>query len=388
MTGATIVALAASVPWVVGPPLILWRARHTRSLDEEVSSPPEPAPLVSVIIPARDERHNIERCVRSVLGTTWPRLEVLVVDDHSGDGTGDLARAIAATDPRLRVLANPDLPDGWFGKQWACTTGASASRGEILLFTDADTTHAPDLIVRAVNAMDARDVDLLSVFGEQQLVTFWERVLQPMVFIMMVGRFGGTESINRSPRVRDKIANGQCIFVRREAYLALGGHEAVKHKVAEDLAMAQRFFAEGRRTALVAGLEQLSTRMYTSFAEIVAGWRKNLFVSGMELFPPTAAARVLTALLLLVWPFLALGPVLSLALGLAGVLPAGFTVWGGVTFAANLIWWAVIYRLLGMSPLWSLAIPAGGAALLAIVVPAVLQGRSVSWKGRTYRSHA
>src|SRR6185437_14783611 len=119
------------------------------------------APLVSVIIPARNEARNIERCVRSVLASTYPSLEVIVVDDHSTDATGSIARAMAAHDSRLVVIDAPDLPAGWFGKQWACATGARAARGQLLVFTDADTRHAPDLLSRAVNALRDRDASLL-----------------------------------------------------------------------------------------------------------------------------------------------------------------------------------------------------------------------------------
>src|SRR5215213_10818496 len=144
-------------PWVFFPLLTLWRARGSRSLDEEPAEAPADAPLVSVVIPARNESRNIAACLTSVLAARYPALEVIVVDDHSDDGTGDAARAVG--DPRLRVLENPPLPAGWMGKQWACATGAAAARGEILLFADADTRHAPDLVPRAVNAMRARRAD-------------------------------------------------------------------------------------------------------------------------------------------------------------------------------------------------------------------------------------
>src|SRR5262245_53986468 len=109
-----------SLPWVVGPIIGIARSLRSRSLDDESTDISSPAPLVSVVIPARNEIRNIERCARSVLATTYPALEVIVVDDHSSDGTGDAARAIARADPRLRVVDAPDLPADWFGKQWAC----------------------------------------------------------------------------------------------------------------------------------------------------------------------------------------------------------------------------------------------------------------------------
>jgi chlorobactene glucosyltransferase len=261
----------AALPWIVIPIVILWRGSRSRTLDEVPDESPADAPLVSVIVPARNEARNIAACARSILSTTYPSIELIVVDDRSEDETGAIARSVAREDERLRVLGAPPLPEGWFGKQWACATGARQARGTILLFTDADTRHAPDLLPRAMRVMRARGADLVSVMGRQELGTFWERVIQPQVFTILLARYGGTEWVNESRSAVHKIANGQFLATTREAYDAVGGHESVRDNVAEDLALAQRYFAAGKRTVLVIGLEQLSTRMYESFGEIVRG---------------------------------------------------------------------------------------------------------------------
>lgn len=280
-----ILGAAAALPWVITPIITAIRVRNSVSLDSELSTAPADAPRVSVIIPARDEARNIGKCLKSVLATSYPDCEVIVVDDQSTDGTGEIARNLATTDPRLRVIANTPLPDGWFGKQWACATGAGAATGSILCFADADTTHSADLLTRSVNAILRRNADLFSVMGRQELGSFWERIVQPQIFGIMAVRFGGTETITKSPLATDKIANGQCLFVRREPYDALGGHALVKSHVADDLMMAQRFFAAGKHVVVEEGVDQLSTRMYTSFAELVHGWGKNVFAGGRDSVP-------------------------------------------------------------------------------------------------------
>ncbi|HZK79127.1 MAG TPA: glycosyltransferase, partial [Gemmatimonadaceae bacterium] len=199
----TALGAIASLPWIISPIVTALRVHNSKSLDDESADPPANPPLVSVVIPARNEARNIERCVRSVLTATYPNLEMIVVDDHSTDGTGDIARRIAVEDSRVHVIANPDLPDGWFGKQWACQNGAQASRGEIICFADADTTQSSDLITRSVNAIQRRGADLFSVAGRQELGSFWEKLLQPQIFSLMVIRFGGTETVTNSPRVSD-----------------------------------------------------------------------------------------------------------------------------------------------------------------------------------------
>src|SRR5439155_18591274 len=221
-------AVLWSLPWII-PPLITYvRLRHSRSLNDESDDAPENAQLVTVIVPARNEAHNIGRCVMSILSTTYPNLEVVVIDDASTDGTADVARKAIDGDTRARIVRNAPLPEGWFGKQWACATGAKIARGEILQFTDADTVHARDLVTRSINAMQRTAADLFSIAGRQELGGFWEKVVQPQMFTVLSMRYGGTESVNQSPRVGNKIANGQCIFVRRASYDAIGGHGSVR----------------------------------------------------------------------------------------------------------------------------------------------------------------
>lgn len=379
--------LAAIWPWLVFPLVALWRTRGSRSLDEADPVPPRPAPRVAVIVPARDEAANIERCVRSILAGTWPALDVVVVDDHSTDGTGDLARAAAAGDPRLRVIAAPPLPDGWMGKQWACATGAAASpAAEVLLFTDADTMHAPDLVARAVHEMRATGAALLSVIGAQEMDTFWERVVQPHVFAVMAARFGSTERVTRARRADDKLANGQCLFVDRAAYDAAGGHAAVRASVSEDLMLAKRLFTAGGHVVLVLGPRQLRTRMYDSLGALVRGWRKNMFAGGREAMPFGMPGRLLFPLLLLFPPALSLVPPVLVLLGLAGLV-GDFTVqWAGAATLLLVGWWAIVYRRLGLPAWWALTFPLGAAVLAYIVVGAIARGSSVEWKGRAYRS--
>lgn len=362
------------------------RARHSRSLDDEPPATGSDLPRVSIIIPARNEAHNIGRCASSALASSYANLEVIVVDDHSTDDTGAIVRALADRDPRLRVVTPAPLPEGWFGKQWACAAGAAESTGDIFGFMDADTWQAPDLVPRIVQVIRSRTADLVTVAGRQELGSFWERVLQPQVFSMMLQRFGGTESVNESPRVSDKIANGQCMFFTRDAYLASGGHASVRDKVAEDLALAQRFFRDGRTTVVVLGLDQLSTRMYTSLAELVRGWGKNIYAGGVDAMPLGAAGRVVFPLLLLSAPIGWLLPPLMLALGLLGVVGAGALWWGAITTAIGLAWWVLVNRAFGLSPLWALLFPLGAAVFLYITVGAIGRGRTVRWKGREYRT--
>lgn len=375
-----------SLPWILPPVITYFRLRNSRSLDEESGDAPTDAPLVSVIVPARNEAHNIARCVTSILATSYPRLELIVVDDYSTDDTAAAARRTINGDPRARVVQNPALPEGWFGKQWACTTGAAESRGEILLFTDADTHHSPDLVTRSVNAMRRTGADMFSVAGRQELGGFWEKVIQPQMFSILSMRYGGTESVNRSRHTTEKIANGQCIFFTKSSYDEIGGHGSVRSIVAEDMMLAQTVFARGKKLVLMLGLDQLSTRMYTSLRELINGWRKNVFAAGLDAMPFGILGRILFPFALLAPPLMQLMPVVVLLLGAMGLVSGSLLVWAAIATIATLGWWIAVYWQVSEPILYAFAFPVGALVLLYVFSSAIIRGRRVTWKGRTYIS--
>jgi len=380
-------AIFWSLPWIVAPLVTYARLRRSRSLDSESDSPPADPPRVSVIVPARNEARNIERCIKSILSTSYPNLELIVVDDASTDATREIAERMIAGDKRAHVITNPPLPAGWFGKHWACCTGAKLAQGQILQFTDADTVHAPDLVTRSINAIQRTRADLFSVAGYQELGGFWEKLVQPQMFTVLSMRYGGSESITQSSRVSDKIANGQCIFVDRNSYEAIGGHASVRSSVAEDLLLAQRFFAARKHVVVMVGVNQLSTRMYSSLGEIINGWRKNVFAGGLNAVPFGRVGQSLFPLALLLPPLLELLPPLALLLALFGA-PAEYQVilWAAIACAATLLWWFVVYATMRENPVYAFAYPLGALTLLYIFFTAVIRGKRVSWKGRTYIS--
>jgi chlorobactene glucosyltransferase len=337
-----------------------------------------------VIIPARDERRNIEACLQSVLSTTYPRLEVIVVNDHSTDDTGAIARAVAAVDARVHVIDDPDLPQGWLGKQWACENGAAAARGALLLFADADTRHTPTLLARSVNAVATERADLFTLAGRQEMHGAWERLVQPHVFAMLAARYGSSERVTHARRPLDVIANGQFIMIPTATYHARGGHARVRDMAAEDLALAQQYKAAGLRVVLMMAVDHLSTRMYASLAELVAGWGKNVFSAGRTTMPGGAMGRLLFPFLLLLTPAAWVAPPLALCLSLAGVLSAAWLLWSVVCVAAALLFWVGVYSYMRQHAAWALLYPVGAAVMLYIAAGAITRGRRIEWKGRAY----
>ena len=376
--------LLAAAPWVAAVALVLWRVSQSRRLDEYVAEPPPNAPLLSVIVPARNEAANIGRCVASLCASTYPALDIIVVDDHSTDDTARLAREAGAGDARLRVVGAPALETGWLGKQWACAHGASLARGRVLCFTDADTVHAPDLHVRSVRALLERRADLLSVAGMQELGTFWERLVQPQVFALLFARYGGSEIVSRAERPEDVIANGQYMLFQRSSYEALGGHASVRRKVAEDLALAMRAKQHGMQVHIIHGLDQLSTRMYASLGALVHGWMKNVYAGGIETLPAGRIWRLLYPVMLLTPILFWLAPPVALGLWAIGIVSESAGVWALVTSAILLVWWLIVYTAMTRRPWYAFAAPIGNLLLAYIFLRAIARGTRVEWKGREY----
>ncbi|HSW30666.1 MAG TPA: glycosyltransferase family 2 protein [Longimicrobiales bacterium] len=373
--------LLFALPWAAVLAFLLLRVRLPREIP---AGPPARTPFVSVVVPARDEAVNIASCVASLTASTYPDFEVVVVDDRSCDGTGALARAMGPGNARaLRVLDGSELPEGWLGKPWACSQGAGGATGELLLFTDADTVHGPDLLARAVAALEEDRADLLTLTGRQLMGSFWERLVQPQIFLMMIFRFHDIGGPVEGRRWRDAIANGQFLLFRRDAYDALGGHAAVKHEVAEDLAMAQRVVRQGRRLSVRMAETAFATRMYRSLGELVAGWSKNLVMGGMTTVPPrlrplTGPAMALTAAGL--W----LAPPVAMAAAALGAGGPGVLLWSAAATILSALLWVLFTARMGAPPAYGLLYPLGAAVGMWIFLRSWVQGRSVEWKGRKY----
>ena len=233
-----------------------------------------PAPLISAIVPARNEEATIARAVESL--TAQPEIsEIIVVNDQSTDGTAqELARLVEQI-PNLRVLDAPPLPAGWTGKNHAVSLGAAAAEGDWLLFTDAEVVHLPGAAARALADAVAFHADLVSYSPEQETRTWWERALIPFVYTRLGQKFP-YQAVN-DPASSVAAANGQFLFIRREAYLRIGGHAAVASEVLEDVSLARHAKQAGLRLHFASGEGIARARMYRTFRAMWEGWSKNLF---------------------------------------------------------------------------------------------------------------
>lgn len=245
--------------------------------------PSSDLPDLSIVVPARNEERQIERCVRSLLDQRYARMEVIVVDDRSTDATRAIVEGIAASESCLRIVHGSEMPRGWVGKPWALEQGARAARGAWLLFTDADTIHEPLAAASAIQYARERGLDVLSLLTTQDFESVAERIVLPTILWLIGFAVGSIDAINDPKRLDAAIFNGQFLLFSRTAYEALGGHAAVAGCIAEDYAFAVLVKRDGRfRGALVDANDLVHTRMYRSLREIWYGFTKNLFVAARE----------------------------------------------------------------------------------------------------------
>jgi glycosyltransferase involved in cell wall biosynthesis len=324
-------------------------------------------PIVSVIIPARNEEACLGDCLQSLVTQSGVAFEIIVVDDHSTDRTREIAQSFSPG--KVRVIDAGTLPEGWTGKNNAVTTGVRQARGQWFLFTDADTGHLPGSLARALAEVRDNHAELLSYSPEQTAVTFWEMAVLPVVFAELARQY--SPSVVSDPASAVAAANGQFILVRRDTYEAVGGHAAIAGDILEDVALARAVKRSGRKIRFRYAPDAVRTRMYRNYRQLRDGWTKNLTL----LFPRPGWLAV---------KMLGLWGILFLTLPLAD---ATRHWWWSPLFPAVFAY--VVTRLRRSNFTWHRGVL---GALFGLPMFAYLLLRSkrahangnVPWKGRTY----
>jgi chlorobactene glucosyltransferase len=314
---------------VFGLIIALGNSLFIRRLQRRPSQPGQ-GPFVSVLVPARNEALNIDACIRSLLAQDYPFFEVIVLDDSSTDGTRAILEEIRKENPQLRILNGQPLPSGWLGKHWACHQLDNTARGELLLFTDADTWHEPYALGDSVAALLEQEADLLTIFPHEQVITWGEKLTVPILGFAM---FSFVPVFLARWRIfsRLSITIGQFMLFRRSAYDAIGGYEAIRSHPVDDVTLGRRIRSRGFKWLLVNGTHHVHCRMYRDFGSAVAGFTKNLFAFFDH--------HILLYLLAWLWiGFVFLEPVVVLVLSCLGISLAYFPV--------SLAWIAVLESLL------------------------------------------
>lgn len=337
---------------------------------------------VSVSFCPRDEERNIEACVTALLAQDYANFEVIVVDDGSTDTTPAILARLAHTpegQKRLRVIRVDKLPTGWAGKPHAMHTGARVASGGWLLFTDADTRHAPTALRSAIARAIYEKADLFTIGTQQKLPGFWNKVMMPIAYMGIAAQYPPSLVNNR--RIPLAIANGQYLLIRRAMFDRVGGYDTDERRgtVVDDLALGRIVKRAGGKLVFVDGRDLVSVQMYGSLREHINGWSKNGATGshgGLWLFP----LFFLGLPLITIWPFAAL------LWGLIGRKPT-LAASGATATVATLAYRAYLDRMLDIPWAYALTHPLGGAIFTYILARTYwhkLRGTTVAWRGRTY----
>jgi len=338
--------------------------------------PPPVFPTVSILVPARNEEKNIAACIVSLLAQDYPSFEVIVLDDQSSDATRSILETVGRSRTRLRILDGSAPEESTVGKNWACIQLARQATGDLLFFTDADTLHQPQTLKATVTALMGEQADLLTGFPRQEVRTWGERLLVPF-FSWALLCFIPLELAYRLRMPGLSNAVGQLMLFRREAYLAIGGHERVSSVIVDDLRLARQIKTAGLRWRVAYVADLISCRMYRENWDAVNGFVKNLFAA--------FDFRLLPYLFIFVWlAVMFWEPLIVLLLSVLGQAPLARAIDLVVCIGLSLLIWLVPYNEfkvpIGLAFLYPLTILANEVIAFQSLRHSLV-GR-LSWKGR------
>jgi chlorobactene glucosyltransferase len=368
--------------WIIAGGLVLFmfnlflnlRALKKPRVDSRL---PESAPLISVMIPARDEEANIETCLKSLQAQDYPNFEILVLDDHSSDNTAAIVRRMAAQDSRIRLFYSEPLPEGWAGKPFACYQLAQRAKGSWYLFVDADTIHAPHMLRSVLSvAIESNKPGMLSGFPRQLANSLPQKIAIPVLYFVIMSWLP-IWWLHRSRK--PSLAIGQFLLFPREDYWRIGGHRAVKSRIIEDVWLGVEINRSGSRHIAIDLSPVVSCNMYHDVGAMWEGFIK-------WMYSVAALSRIFLALLLAAAYFFLLAPFYWLWQELF----VASTGWGAIiVFQVVIIFgmrWLVDSRF--KEPVVSAFLhPLGFSFLVLTVLYAgsrQLVGAGVRWKNRLY----
>ncbi len=357
--------------------MIFFKNIRKFSLPEYILKNP---PLISVLIPARNEAGNIGRCLSSFSKQDYPNLEIIVLDDNSTDGTGAVVQEFTAKDKRIKLISGAPLKKGWLGKSFACHQLAKQAKGNYFVFTDADTLHFNNTISKAFAALVNNKLDALSIYPKQIAVTFAERMTVPFINFAILS-FMPLVLVKKTKSAFFSTGIGQFFLFKREAYEKFGGHESVRTEILEDIYISKQVKKFGYRIMVFDGSDNVFCRMYQNFDEVVKGFSKFILAAfDYNGFMEMIAMCFISMIFML--PFL--------------LLPIGVLIldWSGWIITFNIIQICIILfikiilsmrfknRILDV-----LLTPVSILYMVLIAGNSYFQakhGKGIYWKGRTY----
>jgi glycosyltransferase involved in cell wall biosynthesis len=356
---------------------------------KKVSNPP----LVSVIIPTRNESKRISPCITSLINQTYPNMEVIIVDD-STDNTREIIKTLIKDDPRFQIIKEKRIVGGWVGKPHALQQGSKKAKGKWILFIDADTSFDPDVITSTINHAKKNKLDMLSILSHLVCQSLWEKIIQPiptglLIFIMPLGKVN-------DPKCKQSFALGPFILIKHTVFKRIGGYQKIKTRIADDVELAKLVKTSGFRIGLARAYHLMNLRMYESLKDIWNGWSKNIFmglVQKREIQKKPTQLLVLffglfVVFLMMVFPFLSL--LLGILLTVFSSTPRLQTliIVSAAIWVSSLIIQMLVHTKYSIgNPCYSPFYFIGGIVTMLIFLNSAVKtinGSGVKWKDRTY----
>ena len=353
-------------------------------------------PLVSVIIPTRNESKRITPCITSLTNQNYSNMEVIVVDD-STDNTKEIITQLTKNDPRFRIINEKKIKGGWVGKPHALQQGSKIAKGKWILFIDADTSFDPDIITSTINHAKKKKLDMLSILSHLVCKTFWEKIIQPiptglLIFITPLGKVN-------DPNSKQSFALGPFILIKHSIFDKIGGYESIKKRIADDVELAKLLKKSGFHIGLARAYHMMNLRMYESFKDIWQGWSKNIFMGLVQKREIQKKASQLLVLLvglfvvfiMIVFPFLSFFISILITTIMSTSPVSTIVLFSLFIWIFSLIIQISVHRKYSIgNPWYSPLFFIGGIVTMLIFMNSAIKtfsGSGVKWKDRTYVHH-
>lgn len=354
-------------------------------------------PLVSIVIPTRNEAHRISKCIQTLKLQTYPKLEIIIVDD-STDNTVEVIKSLAGDDNRFKIIKQEKLPKDWVGKPFALQQGSKTAKGEWLLFIDADTYYDPVIIERTTDFALKSKLDMLSLAPRHVCISFWEKIIQPIPLSVILAS-SPLAKIN-DPKSKVAHASGPFIMIKHSIFDKVGGYQTIKEHIADDIEIAKLIKSSGFRLGFANAQSMMSLRMYEKFIDIWEGWSKNSFLGFVQKRQiKSKFLQVLILILglfamfdLLILPFYSMIGSLLIFLILRSLPWMYFFLFAFITWLVSifvLVYIQSIYQI-GKARYAPLTLFLGGIIVMGIFANSAfktLSGKGVTWKGRIYMNN-
>ncbi|MCM8827294.1 MAG: glycosyltransferase family 2 protein [Candidatus Omnitrophica bacterium] len=346
-----------------------------------IDSFPEKTPLISVIVPARNEEKSIGNCLDSLVKQSYPNYEIIVVNDESTDRTREIVEEFVRKDKRVNLINSKSLPKRWLGKCWSIYQGVQIAKGDWLLFSDADVIHHPDTITSVYYYSVKNNIDFLTLKFNFLVKGFWEKIVIPALMFIKTWFVPSPRKVNDMDSKAIE-AKGDFIFVNRKAYEEVGEHQAVKNEFIESAALMRRFKEYRKIVALLDGSHLIKVRKFHSLREIISSYSKFYY----KFFE--SPLNILVVLLGILFVLGVISPFIIVLLypffdnRLINLLP-----WALIQILIIIFVGIIVYRKDRFFPLYIIGFPLGALVGIYIILSALFNHlilKKKSWRGRCY----